>query len=63
MVIGRCMGCKAQKEMKDPKIVKTSRGGYMGRGTCKKCGTNMAAMMSKDNAAKAIKSGDAKKGY
>lgn len=62
MVIGRCMGCKAQKEMADPSIGKTARGGYMAKGKCKKCGTNMAAIMSKDNAEKAIEGG-AKKAF
>ena len=63
MVTGRCMGCKAQKEMKDAKIVQTSRGGYMAKGKCKECGTSMCAMMSKDNAEKAMASGEAKKGF
>ena len=63
MVTGRCMGCKAQKEMKDAKIVQTSRGGYMAKGKCKECGTSMCAMMSKDNAEKAMDSGEAEKGF
>lgn len=62
MVLGRCMKCKAQKEMGDPVIGKTARGGYMAKGKCKKCGTKMAAIMSKDNAEKAIDTG-AKKGF
>jgi uncharacterized Zn finger protein len=62
MVTGRCMGCKAQKEMGDPEIVRTARGGYMARGKCKECGTKMAAIMSKDNAEKAVEDG-AKKGF
>ncbi len=63
MVIGRCMGCKAQKEMSGPAINRTTRGGYMAKGKCKKCGTNMAAIMSKDNAEKAIEDGSAKKAF
>lgn len=62
MVAGRCMKCKEQKEMKDPEIVRTARGGYMGRGTCVDCGTKMSAMMSKDNAEKAVEEG-AKKSF
>jgi len=63
MVIGRCMGCKEQKEMKDAQIVQTARGGYMAKGKCKVCNTSMCAMMSKDNAEKAIKAGEAKKAF
>lgn len=63
MVIGRCMKCGAQKEMKDPAINRTARGGYMAKGKCKECQTNMAAIMSKDNAEKAIKDGSAKKAF
>lgn len=63
MVSGYCVKCHEKgREMKDPQIVKTSRGGFMGKGKCSVCDTNMAAMMSKDNAEKAIKDG-AKKGY
>ena len=50
--------------MKDPVIGKTSRGGYMAKGICSKCNkTKMCAMMSKDNAEKAIADGEAKKGF
>ena len=61
MVQGRCMKCKTQVVMKNPEIVQTARGGYMAKGKCA-CGTKMCAMMSKDNAEKAIKEG-AKKSY
>ena len=62
MVQGHCMKCKEKREMKDSRIEQTARGGYMARGTCKICGTNMAAILSKDNAEKAIKEG-AKKAF
>ena len=62
MVEARCMKCKAPKQMKHAEIVQTARGGYMAKGKCKVCGTSMCAMMSKDNAEKAIKAG-AKKSY
>ncbi len=63
MVTGYCVKCKAKdREMKNPEIVKTSRGGFMGKGNCKVCNTRMSAMMSEDNAKKAIQQG-AKKGY
>ena len=58
-----CVKCKEKgKDMKDPEIVQTSRGGYMGKGKCPDCGTTMCAMMSKDNAEQAIKDG-AKKSF
>ena len=64
MVKGYCVKCKKKgQEMKDAQIVQTARGGYMAKGKCTSCGTNMAAMMSKDNAEKAISSGDAKKAF
>jgi hypothetical protein len=63
MTEGRCMKCKVQKEMKDARIEKTSRGGFIAKGQCSTCSTNMAAIKSKDNAEKAIKDGEAKKAY
>ena len=65
MVSGYCVVCKEKGiEMKDPKITKTARGGYMAKGTCSKDGkTTMCAMMSKDNAEKAIADGEAKKAF
>jgi hypothetical protein len=70
MVKGYCVTCGRQdkekgknKDMKDPTITKTSRGGFMAKGTCSDCGTKMNAMMSKDNAEKAMSSGEAKKGF
>jgi len=63
MVQGYCVKCKEKgREMKNPVIGKTARGGFMAKGTCASCGTKMSAMMSKDNAEKAIKEG-AKKDY
>ena len=62
MVEGRCMKCKGPKKMKDAKITQTARGGYMAKGKCPECGTTVCAMMSKDNAEKAIKEG-AKKAF
>ena len=60
MVQGHCMKCKTKREMKEARIEQTSRGGYMARGKCSVCGTNMAAILSKDNAEKAIKEGASK---
>ena len=64
MVSGYCVKCKKKgSEMKDAKITQTARGGYMAKGTCSSCGTKMCAMMSKDNAEKAIKAGEAEKDF
>lgn len=60
---GRCMKCKENKKMKDVKMTQTSRGGYMAKGVCEVCGTGMCKIMSKDNAEKAISSGEAEKAY
>lgn len=63
MVQGRCMKCKEKRDMKDAVISQTARGGYIAKGVCAKCGCKMAAIMSKDNAEKAVSAGEAKKGY
>ena len=64
MVSGYCVKCKKKgQEMKDAKITQTARGGYMAKGKCGSCGTSMCAMMSKENAEKAIASGEAKKAF
>lgn len=64
MVTAYCVKCGKQdkekgknKEMKDPEITKTARGGFMAKGLCPDCSTKMCAMMSKDNAEKAISEG------
>ncbi len=64
MVKGYCVKCKKKgQDMKDSKITQTARGGYMAKGKCGECGCNMCAMMSKDNAEKAIESGESKKDF
>ncbi len=62
MVTAYCVKCKKKQEMENPEIVQTARGGYMAKGTCSVCGTKMSAIMSKENAEKAIKEG-AKKSF
>lgn len=63
MVVAYCVKCKEKgRQMKSPVISQTARGGYMGQGACPVCGTKMSAMMSKENADKAIKEG-AKKAF
>ena len=67
---GFCMKCgKENKEngknkaMNDAQMTMTSRGGYMAKGKCPDCNTTICAIMSKDNAEKAMKDGDAKKAF
>ncbi len=63
MVEAYCVKCKKKgQQMKNAEVVKTARGGFMAKGKCPACGTSMCAMMSEENAAKAIKAG-AKKAY
>ena len=64
MVTGYCVKCKEKGvELKDAMINKTARGGYMAKGKHEACGTTVCAMMSKDNAEKAMASGEAKKNF
>jgi len=49
---GYCVKCKTKREMKDYKISQTPKGAMMALGKCTHCGTNMAKIMSKDQAAK-----------
>ena len=49
-LVGRCMKCKENKEMNNPKLEKTKRGTFMARGTCTSCGTKMAKILSADQA-------------
>ena len=64
MVQAYCVKCKKKgQNMKDAEITQTARGGYMAKGKCPDCGTVMCAMMSKDNAEKAVSSGEAKKNF
>ncbi len=59
-----CVKCKKKgQEMKGAEMNQTVKGGFMAKGKCPDCGTVMCAMMSKDNAEKAISSGNAKKNY
>jgi hypothetical protein len=63
MVEAYCVKCKKKGvTMKDPEIVKTAKGGFMAKGKCPTCSTSMCAMLSQENAEKAIKAG-AKKAY
>ena len=63
MVTGYCVKCKEKGvELSAPEVHQTKKGGFMAKGKHEKCGTTVCAMMSKDNAEKAVKDG-AKKAY
>jgi hypothetical protein len=60
-VTGYCVKCKEKGvELTDPEIVQTAKGGYMAKGKHAKCGTTVCAMMSKENAEKAVENGATK---
>lgn len=64
MVQGYCVKCKKKGvTLKEAVVNQTARGGYMAKGKCPTCGTTVCAMMSKDKAEAAIKSGEAKKNF
>jgi hypothetical protein len=61
MVTGYCVKCKEKGvELSAPEIHQTAKGGFMAKGKHEKCGTTVCAMMSKDNAQKAIEGGATK---
>ena len=63
MVTGYCVKCKEKGvEVSAPEMVQTQKGGFMAKGKHTKCGTTVCAMMSKENAEKAVEDG-AKKAY
>lgn len=61
MVTGYCVKCKEKGvELSAPEIVKTKTGGFMAKGKHTPCGTTVCAMMSKENAEKAVEDGATK---
>lgn len=61
MVTGYCVKCKEKGvELTAAEVHQTAKGGFMAKGKHAKCGTVVCAMMSKDNAEKAVKSGATK---
>ena len=61
MVSGYCVKCKEKGvELTNAGIHQTKKGGYMAKGKHEKCGTTVCAMMSKDNAEKALEAGATK---
>ena len=58
MVTAYCVKCKKKGvEMNDPAMHRTKKGGYMAKGSCPACSTTLCAIMSKENAEKAIADG------
>lgn len=62
MVQGYSVKAKKKVEIQEPEIVQTKRGGYMAKGKCPETGITVCAMLSKENAEKAISEG-AKKSF
>ncbi len=61
MVTGYCVKCKEKGvDLSAPQICQTAKGGFMAKGKHEKCGTTVCAMMSKDNAEKAVADGATK---
>ena len=48
MATAYCMKCKKKQEMKNPSYITTKRGSPACKGQCKKCDTNMYAILPKD---------------
>lgn len=44
---GRCMRCKEQREIKDPKAVQWPNGMWVVAGVCIKCGTKVQKIVGK----------------
>lgn len=60
-VTGYCVKCKEKGvELSSPEIVQTKKGGFMAKGKHDVCGTTVCAMMSKENAEKAVENGATK---
>jgi len=60
---GYSVKAKKKVDIIDPVISKTSRGGFIAKGKCPETGITVCAMMSKDNAEKAIADKEAKQDY
>lgn len=60
MVMGYSVKAKKKVEIIDPVISKTAKGGFIAKGKCPETGITVCAMMSKDNAEKAIEDGATK---
>ena len=61
MTEGYCMKCKKKQEMKNISYITTKRGSPACKGQCKKCDTNMYAILPKGNSKGGGKSMKSKK--
>lgn len=50
MTVGYCMKCKTKREMVNVEFITTKTGNKAAKGQCKKCNTNMYAMLPKTDA-------------
>jgi hypothetical protein len=57
------LSVRQRSNLKGPTIVKTAKGGLMAKGPCPTSGNTVCAMMNEADATKAIKAGEAKKGF
>lgn len=61
-LVAYCMKTKKKEEMLKAEITRTTKGGYMAKGETID-GNKMCAILSEENALKAIKEGTAKKAF
>jgi hypothetical protein len=62
-ITGYSVKAKKKVEIQEPVISRTARGGYIAKGKCPETGITVCAMMSKDNAEKAVADGEAKQDF
>jgi len=60
---GYSVKAKKKVNIQNPVITKTAKGGFIAKGKCPETGITVCAMMSSEKAEKAIKEGEAKKGF
>ena len=44
--VGYCVKCRTKRSVKGAKVVKTSKGRPMAKGTCPECGTTVTRFLS-----------------
>lgn len=52
IIEGRCMSCKENKEIKNPKVKQMKNKAFMAKGKCIDCGGNVCKILSKEDAEK-----------
>jgi hypothetical protein len=60
---GYSVKAKKKVDIQNPVISKTAKGGFIAKGKCPETGITVCAMMSKDNAEKAIENKEAEKDF